>query len=135
MIADYYELGTRRGLLLLRILSLVIAVSVKVHCIQLLPPNAKPTRKGKGVDNSRSDVREAAKVSGSLSCPGGALHIFLVRGSAIGKGIYFPEIGIKNGINFHYFRIRNGTEFQDFGIKYKVGYTFSKNWYKERVCL
>ena len=34
---------------------------------------------------------------------GGALHIFWVRGRAIGKGIYFQDIGIKNGINFHNF--------------------------------
>ena len=27
--------------------------------------------------------------------PGGALHIFRVRGRAIGKGIYFLNIGIK----------------------------------------
>ena len=77
--------------------------------------------------------------------PGGALHIFWVRGRAIGKGIYFQGIGIKNGINFHNFGIRNGTDLQDFAMKYKVGYsfsqnwykfgyTFSKNWYKERVC-
>ena len=32
---------------------------------------------------------------------GGALHIFWVWGRAIGKGIYFQDIGIKNGINFH----------------------------------
>ena len=47
--------------------------------------------------------------------PGGALNIFLVRGRAIGKGIYFPDI---NGINFHNFGIRNGTYFQDFYMKY-----------------
>ena len=62
--------------------------------------------------------------------PGGALHIFWVRGLSIGKGIDFPDIGIKNGINFHNFGTRNGTDFQGFGMKYKVGYTFSKNWYK-----
>ena len=56
--------------------------------------------------------------------PGGALHIFWVRGSAIGKGIYFPDIGIKSCINFHNFGIRNGTDFQNFGMKFKVGYTF-----------
>ena len=61
-----------------------------------------------------------------LQAPGGPLHIFQVRGRAIGKGIYFPDIGIKNGINVHNFGIRNGTNFQDFGMKYKVGYTFSK---------
>ena len=67
--------------------------------------------------------------------PGGALHIFRVRGRAIGNVIDFPDIGIKNGINFHNFGIRNGTYFQGFCMKYvKVGYTFSKNWYKERVC-
>ena len=49
--------------------------------------------------------------------PGGALHIFRVRGRAIGKGIDFPDIGIKNGINFHNFGIRNGTDLQDFGMK------------------
>ena len=62
--------------------------------------------------------------------PGGALHTFWVRGRAIGKGIDFPDIGIKNGINFHNFGIRNGTDFQGFGMKYKEGYTFSKNWHK-----
>ena len=79
---------------------------------------------------------------------GGALHIFWESGSAIGKGIYFPDIGIKDCINFHKFgrpSLRNGTNFEDFGMKYKVrytfsknwykvGYAFSKNWYKERVC-
>ena len=49
--------------------------------------------------------------------PGGALHIFRVRGRAIGKGIYFPDIGIKNGINFHNVGIRNGIYFQDFYMK------------------
>ena len=39
--------------------------------------------------------------------PGDALHIFWVRGRAIGKGIDFPDIGIKNGIIFHNFGIRN----------------------------
>ena len=58
--------------------------------------------------------------------PGGALHIFWVRARAIGKGIDFPDIGIKNGINFHTFGIRNVTDFQGFGMKYKVGHTFSK---------
>ena len=54
----------------------------------------------------------------------GTQHIFRVRGRAIGKGIDFLDIGIKNGINFHNFGIRNGNDFQDLGIKYKVGYTF-----------
>ena len=49
-------------------------------------------------------------------------HIFRVPGHIIGKGVYFPDIGIKNGINFHNFGIRNGTDFQDFGMKCKVGY-------------
>ena len=41
-----------------------------------------------------------------LSLPGGrgALHIFWVRGLAIGKGV-----------DFHYFDIRNGIYFHDFG--------------------
>ena len=56
--------------------------------------------------------------------PGGALCIFRVQGHVIGKGIDFPDIGIKNGINFHNFGIRNGTYYQDFDLKYKVGYTF-----------
>ena len=61
--------------------------------------------------------------------PGGALHIFRVRGRAFGKGIDFPDIGIKNGINFQHFGTRNGIPiFEDFGMKYKVGYTLSKNW-------
>ena len=50
--------------------------------------------------------------------PGGALDTFWVQGRAIGKGIYFPDIGIKNGINFHNFGIRNGTYFQDLYMKY-----------------
>ena len=48
-----------------------------------------------------------------------------VRGRAIGKGIYFPDIGIKSAINFHNVGIRNGTDFQDFGMN-----NFSKNWYE-----
>ena len=52
---------------------------------------------------------------------GGALHIFWVRGRAIGKGIYFQDIGIMNGINFHNFGIRNGTDLQDLAMKYKAG--------------
>ena len=57
-------------------------------------------------------------LNGTFRTPGGALHIFRVRGRAIGKGIYFPDIGKKNGINFHNFGIRNGTYFQDFYMKY-----------------
>ena len=61
--------------------------------------------------------------------PGDALHILRVRGRAIWKGIYFPDIGIKNGINVHNFGIRNGTDFQDLqGMKCKVGYTFPKKF-------
>ena len=52
------------------------------------------------------------------SFPGGALDIFRVRGRAIGKGIHFPDTGIKNGINFHNFGIRIGTYFQDVYMKY-----------------
>ena len=81
----------------------------------------------------------------NYQCLGGVLHIFWVRGRAIGKGIYCQDIGIKNDINFHNFGIRNGTYLQDFAMKYKVGYTFlqnrykfgytfSKKLYKERVC-
>ena len=65
---------------------------------------------------------------------GDALQILWVRGRAIGKGIYFPDIGIKNDINFCNFGIRNSADFLDFGMKYEVGYTFSKNLYNERVC-
>ena len=36
---------------------------------------------------------------------------FLARGCAIGKGINFPDVGIRNGINF--------DNFCDFGIKHK----------------
>ena len=43
---------------------------------------------------------------------GGALDIFRIRERAIGKGIYFPDIGIKNGINFHNFGIRNCYVFE-----------------------
>ena len=53
---------------------------------------------------------------------GAAIHIFWVRVRAIGKGIDFPDIGIKNGINFYNFGIRNGTDFQDFCMIYEVGY-------------
>ena len=52
--------------------------------------------------------------------PGGALHIFWVRGRAIGKGIDFPHIGISNGIDFYNFDIRNGTNFQDSSVRFKV---------------
>ena len=61
----------------------------------------------------------------------GALHMFRVRRRAIGKGIYFLDIGIKSGINFHNFGVMNGTYFQDFEMKNKVGYIlFRKNWYE-----
>ena len=52
---------------------------------------------------------------------GGELHIYIlwVRVRAIGKGIYFPDIGIKTGINFPNFGVRNGTDIQDFGMKCK----------------
>ena len=59
---------------------------------------------------------ELSKRAGSV--PRGALHIFRVRGRAIGKGIYFLDIGIKNGSNFHNLGIRNGNYFQDFYMKY-----------------
>ena len=52
-----------------------------------------------------------------------------VQGCAIGKGIDFPDIGIKKGINVHNICMRNHTDFQDFGMKYDAGYSFSKNWY------
>ena len=47
------------------------------------------------------------------------------------EGIYFLEIGLnKEQYQFHNFGIRNGVPvLQDFGLKYKFGYTFSKNWY------
>ena len=48
---------------------------------------------------------------------GGVPHIFIVRGRAIGKCIYFPDIGIKKDLNFHNFGIRNGADFQNFGVK------------------
>ena len=54
---------------------------------------------------------------------GDALHtysILIVRGRAIGKGIDFPDIGIKNGITFYNFSIRKGTDFEDFDMKPKV---------------
>ena len=63
---------------------------------------------------------------------GGGVHCtyFGYGDVPLGKGIYFQDISIKNGINFHNFGIRNGADLQDFALKYKVGYTFSKNWYK-----
>ena len=64
-----------------------------------------------------------------MHVPGDALHIFWVRGRAIGRGIDFPDNGIRSGIDFHNFGIRNRTNFQDFGMKYKVWHSFSKNWY------
>ena len=59
-----------------------------------------------------------------LKVPGGALHIFRERGRAIGKGIYLPDIGIKNGINFHNFGMRNGSRFW-YEIKSRI-YFFEK---------
>ena len=52
--------------------------------------------------------------------------------SGFGKGIDFPlmHIGVRNDNDFHNFVMMNGTAFKDFGIKQKVSYTFSKNWYK-----
>ena len=58
--------------------------------------------------------------------PKGAQDILKVRGRADGKGIYFPDIGIKNGIYFHNFGIRNGTDFQDFGYEILSSDTLSR---------
>ena len=72
-----------------------------------------------------------------LTNPRGVLYIFWVRGRAIGKGIDFHDFGIRNGIDFHDFGTRNGIRnFHNWYAEnwYKVGYTFRKNWYKERVC-
>ena len=57
--------------------------------------------------------------------PGGTLHIFWVRRRAVGKGIDFPDIGIRNGIDFHnlWYKER-GINFQDFGMKYRVEYIY-----------
>ena len=52
--------------------------------------------------------------------PGGALHVFWVRGRAIGKGIDFPHICIRNGIGFYNFGMRKGTNFQDSSVRFKV---------------
>ena len=47
--------------------------------------------------------------------------MFWARGHAIGKGIDFPDIGIRNSIDFHNFGIRNDTDIQDVGLRFKVG--------------
>ena len=61
---------------------------------------------------------------------GGVLYIFWVRVPAIGKGIDFHDLGIRNGIDFHDFGRRNGINFRNFHNLYRVGYAFSENWYK-----
>ena len=47
------------------------------------------------------------------------LYTFWVQGRAIGKGINFHDLGIRNGINFCNFR-----------NWFRVGYAFSESWYK-----
>ena len=59
--------------------------------------------------------------------PGGALHIFWVRGRAFGKCIDFPHIGISNGIDFYNFGINNGTDFQDSSVGLTVLVYFIQN--------
>ena len=84
-------------------------------------------------------VYAAAVVAIEYGCPflpatfpggGGLLHIFWVRGRAIGKGIDFHDFGIRNGVDFHDFGVRNGIDFHNFRNWYRVGYAFSENWYK-----
>ena len=75
-------------------------------------------------------ISKCERTSLDPESPGGALLIFRVRGRAIGEGIYFPDNGIKNGINVHNFGIRNGTDFHNFSMICKIGYIFSKIWYK-----
>ena len=48
---------------------------------------------------------------------GGLLHIFLVWGRAIGKGIDFHDFGMRNGVNFQDFGIRSGILFRKIGIR------------------
>ena len=74
--------------------------------------------------NDKSREREILGTIGiirnkCLSLPRGrgVLHIFWVRGRAIGKGIDFRDFGIRNGIDFRDFGIRNGIDFHDFGIR------------------
>ena len=43
---------------------------------------------------------------------GGAICILWIRGRTIGKGIDFPDIGIRNGLDFHNFGVRNGSDFK-----------------------
>ena len=58
----------------------------------------------------------------------GVLYIFWVRGRAIGRGIDFHDLGIKNGIDFrnlcNWYRVRYALSEN----WYKVGYIFLKNW-------
>ena len=54
----------------------------------------------------------------------GLLHIFWVRGRAIGKSINFRNFGIRNGIDFFNFGIENGIDFRNFGMRHLL---ISKN--------
>ena len=69
-------------------------------------------------DSGKTRAKCCFKVSVSLlarhvhlACyaPGAVLHTFWVRGHAIGKGIDFTDICIRNGIDFHNFGMKNGT--------------------------
>ena len=57
---------------------------------------------------------------------GGVLCICWVRGRAIGKGIDFHDLGIRNGIDFHDFGTRNGIDFAIFAIGIGSGMHFRK---------
>ena len=65
---------------------------------------------------------------------GGCTTYISGTGTCHRKGIYFPDIGIKNDINLHNFGIRNGIYlFARFLYEiHKVRYNFSKNWYRVR---
>ena len=65
--------------------------------------------------------------------PTGVLYTFWVRGSAIGKGLNFQNLGIRKGIKFHDFGLNginfpigmgSGVHFQKIGIK--LGIHFGK---------
>ena len=60
----------------------------------------------------------------------GVHYICFGYGDVPSGGYQFSLYWRKERYRFHNFGIRNGTNFRDFVMKYKVGYSFLKNWYK-----
>ena len=62
--------------------------------------------------------------------PQGVHYIHIWYGKVPSERVSISATLVSNSTYFHNLGVRNGIDFQDFGMKYKLGYTSSKNWCK-----